>query len=209
MNSKKKNIESEFVCGSIVMNANPFTLGHFHLARIAATMVDYLYIFVVEEDKSVFPFQDRFELIKEGLKEIENVKIIPGGKFIISNITFPEYFDKDNLQETRINASLDIDIFGRYIAKRLGISVRFAGEEPDDAVTRQYNQFMCERLPLHGVKFIEILRIKKSGCTISAKKVRELLSLGRLDEVENFVPSVVSNYIRRNWDKFSEMLCTN
>ena len=50
--------------GAIVMNCNPFTLGHRYLVEYAASQVEHLYIFAIEEDKSIFPFVDRFELIK-------------------------------------------------------------------------------------------------------------------------------------------------
>lgn len=52
--------------GSIVMNCNPFTLGHRYLIETAAARCDKLYIFVVEEDKSVFPFEDRIQLVRGG-----------------------------------------------------------------------------------------------------------------------------------------------
>ncbi len=40
--------------GGIVMNCNPFTLGHKYLVEYAAREMDYLYLFVVEEDLSFF-----------------------------------------------------------------------------------------------------------------------------------------------------------
>lgn len=60
-------VEGNAAVGSIVMNCNPFTLGHRYLIEYASKYVDYLYIFVVEEDKSFFPFSDRIDLIKKGL----------------------------------------------------------------------------------------------------------------------------------------------
>jgi len=50
--------------GAIVVNANPFTLGHRYLIETASRQVDRLLIFVVENDVSRFPFQDRFRLVK-------------------------------------------------------------------------------------------------------------------------------------------------
>ena len=46
-------------------------------------------IFVVEEDKSVFPFKTRYKLIKEGTKDLKNVTVIPAGEYVISSATFP------------------------------------------------------------------------------------------------------------------------
>jgi [citrate (pro-3S)-lyase] ligase len=41
--------------GAIVMNANPFTLGHRHLVEQAAHSCDHLHLFVVQEDASFSP----------------------------------------------------------------------------------------------------------------------------------------------------------
>lgn len=49
---------------------------------------------------------------------------------MISSVTFPEYFMKDNSENMNIDSSVDIDIFARIVAPALGISVRFVGEEP-------------------------------------------------------------------------------
>ena len=54
--------------GAIVMNCNPFTLGHLYLIEYAAKEVDQLFIFVVEEDASFFSFDDRIMLVREGTK---------------------------------------------------------------------------------------------------------------------------------------------
>lgn len=58
--------KERFCIGSIVMNCNPFTLGHRYLVEEASRQSDLLYIFVVEEDKSDFPFEDRFNMVKAG-----------------------------------------------------------------------------------------------------------------------------------------------
>ena len=133
------------------MNCNPFTLGHQYLAEYAAARVAKLYIFVVEEDKSEFPFADRIELVKQGVKHISNVEVLPSGKFIISQQTFSGYFNKAGLQDVAVDSSEDVEIFGREIAPTLGITVRFAGEEPKDNVTRQYNETMKEILPRYEI----------------------------------------------------------
>lgn len=191
-------LDAEAVIGGIVVNANPFTLGHFYLIDIASKIVDFLYVFVVEEDLSDFSFEDRYNLVKKGTEQFSNVKVIRSGKFIISNITFPEYFDKDNATEhSRIVPSLDIEIFGEFIAKKLGISIRFVGEEPTDYVTKQYNKYMMERLPLYGIRLIEIPRKKQDNGYISAKRVRKLVAEGKFDDVRTLVPPRHTNtYVR-------------
>ncbi|MDR1012689.1 MAG: adenylyltransferase/cytidyltransferase family protein, partial [Lactobacillales bacterium] len=134
---KLEDAESKNI-GSIVMNCNPFTLGHRYLIEEALKRVDHLYIFVVQEDMSVFPFIDRIDLVKRGTSDLRNVTVLPSGSWIISTKTFPEYFSKERLQAMTIDPSIDVEIFGEHIAPALGIKIRFAGEEPLDQITRQY-----------------------------------------------------------------------
>ena len=109
--------------GALVMNCNPFTLGHQYLVEYAADKVDKLYIFVVEEDKSEFPFADRIELVRQGVQKFSNVEVLPSGKFIISQTTFSGYFSKAELQDVQVDSSEDVEIFGREIAPTLGITI--------------------------------------------------------------------------------------
>ena len=182
--------------GALVMNCNPFTLGHQYLVEYAAARVDKLYIFVVEEDKSVFPFADRIELVRQGVKHFSNVEVLPSGKFIISQTTFSGYFNKASLQDVAVDSSEDVEIFGREIAPTLGITVRFAGEEPTDNVTRQYNETMKEILPRYGVEFCEIPRKEFDGEPISASKVRAALKVGDFDRIKKLVPETTLLYLR-------------
>lgn len=183
--------------GSIVMNCNPFTLGHRYLIEYAAAKVDYLYIFVVEENKSFFPFEDRFELVKKGTADIPNVVVLPSGNFIISAVTFPGYFYKDNLKETKIDCSNDLNVFAQYIAPALNIKVRFAGEEPLDPVTKQYNEGMAEILPQHGMEFCEIPRKQddEGVGVISASRVRKLVKEKDYEGLKKLVPQTTFDYL--------------
>jgi [citrate (pro-3S)-lyase] ligase len=161
--------------GSIVMNCNPFTYGHRYLIEQALKKVDYLIIFVVEEDKSVFSFTERFVMVCEGVADLENVKVVPSGPFILSRTTFPEYFIKIRDEELEQNVENDITLFAEKIAPRLNIRYRFVGEEPEDDVTNEYNNAMKRILPQNGVELIEIPRKMQNRKVISASKVREIL----------------------------------
>lgn len=178
------------------MNCNPFTLGHQYLAEYAAAQVARLYIFVVEEDKSEFPFADRIELVRQGVSHLDNVTVLPSGKFIISQQTFSGYFNKAELQDVAVDSSRDVEIFGRDIAPTLGITIRFAGEEPTDSVTRQYNETMKNILPRYGVEFREIPRKTIGDEIISASKVRESLKHGDFDKIKQLVPTTTYLYLR-------------
>ena len=80
------------------MNCNPFTKGHLYLIEKASAESDHLFILIVEEDKSVFPFEKRMELVKRGTEHLDNIDVIPGGSYTISSATFPSYFAKEALQ---------------------------------------------------------------------------------------------------------------
>lgn len=183
--------------GSIVMNCNPFTLGHRYLIETALEQVDWLYIFVVQEDKSVIPFEDRIRLVKEGTKDIGRITIIPSGKFIISSITFPHYFTKDASPDVKVDTSMDVEVFAQHIAPVLGINMRFLGEEPTDSVTRQYNDVLLHTLPQYGIE-VKIIkrRINDDGQIISASKVREAYDLRNWEVIKAMVPECTFNFLK-------------
>ena len=188
--------------GAVVMNCNPFTKGHRYLIEQSAKQVDTLFVFVVEEDKSFFKFEDRINLVKKGTEDIKNVIVLPSGNFMISSITFPEYFQKEDKQEVVIDASLDIEVFAQYIAPSLGITVRFAGEEPFDMVTKQYNELMKRVLPDYGIEFIEIKRKtieNDEENVISASNVRKFMKTGQWDMVKQVVPEATYNFLVNNY----------
>lgn len=194
--------------GCIVMNCNPFTLGHRYLIEIAAKQVDTLLIFVVKEDKSAFKFQDRFNMVCEGTKDISNVHVLPSGDFMISMKTFPGYFSKAKLQDQNdqtIDSTQDVLLFARMIAPALNISIRFAGEEPFDKVTALYNKNMKRILPRYGIQFVEIPRKRTadaSGQIISASSVRTLLENKDYQALQNYVPdSTLKFLMKKYWTK--------
>ena len=187
------------VAGAIVMNCNPFTYGHRRLIETAAKEVDRLYVLVVEEDKSIFPFRVRRKMVEAGTADIANVVVAPSGRFIISSLTFPEYFMKDYVKEKDFDVSADVRTFCEKIAPPLGIKVRFAGTEPFDPVTGAYNRAMAEILPTYGIAFRELPRFAlPDGRAISATEVRRLLSSGEWDVLAEYVPETTLEILREN-----------
>lgn len=186
--------------GAIVMNCNPFTYGHRYLVESSAKVCDYLIVFVVEENKSFFEYADRYNMVVEGLKDLNNVLVVPSGSFIISAYTFPEYFLKDYVKEKDFDVSNDVTIFGKYIAPMIKIKKRFVGEEPFDPVTARYNETMKRILPDYMVELVEIPRGKlNNGSVISATKVRELMKVGNYEELKNYVPDSTYRIIKEKY----------
>ncbi|MBQ9519760.1 MAG: adenylyltransferase/cytidyltransferase family protein [Firmicutes bacterium] len=185
--------------GAIVMNCNPFTLGHRYLIETASKQVEQLYVFVVEEDKSIFSFKDRFMLVQQGTAHLPNVTVLPSGNFMISTLTFPEYFNKDNVGSATIDPSNDVELFANYIAPALNIKIRFAGEEPLDMVTRQYNETMKRILPACGMEFRVIPRLESGGEVISASRVRRCLEKKDFATISRIVPETTLRYLISNF----------
>ena len=89
LNSLEKQKESAPRIAALVMNANPFTLGHQYLVEKAASENDILHLFIVSEDASLVPFSVRKKLVMEGTAHLKNIRYHDSGPYIISNATFP------------------------------------------------------------------------------------------------------------------------
>ncbi len=182
--------------GAIVVNCNPMTLGHKYVIEKALEYVDDLLIFVVEEDKSIFPFIDRFNILKNELSSDSRITLIKGGPYIISQGTFPTYFIKKKDEMLDIYTKLDGSIFADKIAKDLEIDIRFFGSEPTDLVTLAYNNSMKEILGSRGIE-VEIIERKILGDNvISASRVRKLIKEDKIDEAFKYLPNSTIEFLK-------------
>ena len=207
--------------GAIVMNANPFTKGHRYLVEQAASLVDNLYVIVVREDRSRFPYVERKAMIEAGCTGLDNVVVCEGSDYAISAATFPTYFLKKLDDATDTQIALDLDLFVNHIAQPLGVTVRFAGSEPEDALTRRYNELMAEILPgtsvavvrqdhqpdselVEGsavrqarrpIDFVEIPRLEQKGKPLSATSLRRALDKGGFKEAMEYIPKSTVPYL--------------
>lgn len=207
--------------GAIVMNANPFTKGHRYLVEQAASLVDNLYVIVVREDRSRFPYVERKAMIEAGCAGLDNVVVCEGSDYAISAATFPTYFLKKLDDATDTQIALDLDLFVNHIAKPLGVTVRFAGSEPEDALTRRYNELMAEILPgtsvavvrqdhqpdpelvkgsalrqaRRPIDFVEIPRLEQKGKPLSATSLRRALDKGGFKEAMEYIPKSTVPYL--------------
>lgn len=177
--------------GIIIMNCNPFTLGHRYLIEQAAQQVDTLYILVVREDCSMFGYDERKAMIVRGVAHINNVVVCDGSEYSISATTFPTYFLKSLSDASDTQMTLDIDLYRRHIAPVLGVTVRFVGTEPDDPLTRRYNELMKSMLP--DVR--EVARLQQSGVAVSASRVRKAIVENHLAQAARLVPPTTVPYI--------------
>lgn len=192
---KQYNISTYIKRGALVMNCNPFTLGHRYLIEKASKQCDEVLLFVVQEDKSLFPFKERYNMVKQGVSDLENVTVIPGGEYIISEATFPSYFIRKQEVRTRAYEEIDVSIFGKYFCSKLNINKRFVGCEPYCNVTNSYNETLKRILPKYGVELIEIERNRYKQNYISASRVRQLIRENKLNEAKDLVPEVTWEFL--------------
>ena len=194
--------------GVLIMNANPFTLGHRYLVEQAALALGpstgsgtervsvgepvegvsdgepveppKLTIIPVKEDASRFPYTERLAMLRAGCDGLADV--VEGSDYQISAATFPTYFLKDLSDAAETQMRLDIDLFGRHIAPALGARARFVGTEPSDPLTARYNALMKELLPKYGVQLVEIPRLTLAGASAGSASRKCSLPVPELAE---------------------------
>ena len=184
-------------CGVVVLNANPFTLGHQYLVTKALEQVDTLYVIPVRENASRFSYEERLDMIRTGTARFgDRVIVLEGSAYCISAATFPTYFLKDLSDASETQIRLDLDLFGRHLAPALGATVRFVGTEPSDPLTARYNRLMKECLPGYGLGLREIPRLKgDSGRFVKATLVRSYLDQGSFSKAAVLTPASTHPYL--------------
>lgn len=179
---------------AIVMNANPFTLGHQYLVEQAARQYETVHLFVLSEDRSFFPADVRLRLVQLGVQDLPNVLVHETKDYLISAATFPDYFLKGSDAAAGAGARLDAALFVK-IAASLGVTARFVGEEPTSAVTRLYNEILEQELTQAGLR-VEILpRLCLHGAPVSASAVRQAIHDGDLTQARALVPPSTWDYL--------------
>lgn len=181
--------------GALVMNCNPFTLGHRYVIEQAAKECDHVYVFVLSEEQPPFPAAHRLALVRAGTEDLENVTVLPTGPYLISSATFPTYFLKDRDQAAAVQCALDIAVFSRYYIPKFGITRRYVGTEPTSALTDAYNRALKAQLP---IPVVEIPRLEAGNAPISASTVRSLLGTGQEEAVRALVPPTTFAYLQEH-----------
>lgn len=191
-----KEYSKDGVNGGIVMNCNPFTNGHLNLIKYALRYVDILYVFVIQEDRSVFKFEDRLRMAKESCSDLKNVVVLPSGEFLGSAMLFPEYGSKDDSKVSKIDCLDDTEFFCKVVAPLLNIKYRFVGEENNDMITKHLNEELKTELPKYGISLIERPRFEsKNGILYSARYIRNLILNNKIEQISDFVPQATLQII--------------
>ncbi|PWC31408.1 [citrate (pro-3S)-lyase] ligase [Azospirillum sp. TSO35-2] len=187
--------------GGVVINANPFTLGHRYLVSLAAERCDWLHLFVVSEDASFVSYRDRYALVEEGVRGIPRLTLHHGSQYMVSRATFPNYFFKEKGVVGDCCTAIDLLLFRNFIAPALGITHRFVGTEPFCGTTRKYNadmKYWLQTAPsaAPAVTVIEETRTQSDGTPISASEVRRLLRNRDFERIRALVPAATYELLR-------------
>ena len=186
------------------MNANPFTLGHRYLIEQALAQCDHLHLFIVGENASQFSYQDRFNLVQQGIADLERITLHAGSDYIISRATFPSYFIKEQGLVEDLYVEIDLKLFRQAIAPALNITHRFVGSEPFCAVTAEYNRNMhlwLEQAEMAAPK-IEVVEIERKDygeLAISASAVRALYAEQQWEMLGYLVPPTTFAFLRKQF----------
>ena len=181
--------------GGIVMNANPFTVGHRWLVEKAAAECGHLYVFVTDDASPEFSPSDRLEMVRRGCADLENVTVVTTGGYLVSSASFPDYFLRKETDASAVQCELDCRIFGKWFVPELGIAKRYVGTEPFSALTAEYNGIMKKILPEYGVEVREIPRMRTDGKEVSASDVRRLIAAGDTEKAKEYLPGTSWDYI--------------
>ncbi|MEQ9763925.1 [citrate (pro-3S)-lyase] ligase [Streptococcus sp. ZJ151] len=202
LSSLERPTEHSDKIAALVINANPFTLGHQYLVEKAAAENDIVHLFMVSEDKSLVPSSVRQKLIISGLSHLNNIIFHETGPYLISQATFPSYFQKEESQVIESQALLDTEIF-LNIAKQLGITKRYVGEEPSSQVTAIYNDTMAQQLKQHQIELVVVPRKMTSNQEqfISASTARLAIKEDNWQLLETLVPKTTLDYFQSDQAK--------
>ena len=170
---------------ALVLNANPITNGHVYLIEQAKKEHNCVVVFIVEEDKSLFSFKERLSLAYLATRRLSNVYVMASSKYIVSSLTFPDYFLKNETEKVEENARIDALVFKNYFMKMLHIKKRYVGSEVSNKMNI-YNNALKEILK---DDLVIVNRLEENGEAISAKKVRSLFEDGKIEEGLEMCPN--------------------
>ncbi len=192
-NLKKEYNISDNKKACVIMNANPMTNGHLYLIEEAIKEYEEVLVFVVSEDLSTFPYIDRFNIIKEATKHLKGVTVLPSLSYLVSRITFPKYFLKEDQLIKDEQTLIDVLIYKEYYKKIFNIETRFLGTEPLSVNTSKYNKVLKDYLGI-SVKIID--RINHENQVISASLIRKLIKANNITKIKDYVPNATYKFLQ-------------
>lgn len=194
------NYERYHSIGAIVMNCDPFNKGHRYLIEQAKKQAECLIIFVIEESRSRFNFEERFRMVEDGVRDLDDIIVVPNGEFVFSANNFREYYVRREDDVAVINAEYDINVFADYIANPLHITCRFVGEETKNSVMKIYNDTMRRILPQKGIRYVEIPKMIQDGNIVKSSNVRRCIKREEYEIAFKMIPESTKRCLTEETD---------
>ena len=175
--------------GAVVINGNPFTLGHQYLVETAAARVARLYLFVVREDRSVFP-------VRRPLRAGPRRRCAPRERGPARHVALRR--QRGDLSRRTSCGSTTKRRASRWKWTR-GSSARTSrrrsasrgassATSPTATPPRAYNAALERVLPEYGVALEIVPRAGDATGAFSATRVRAALAAGDWETVARLVP---------------------
>ena len=190
----------------VVLNANPFTTGQKYLIRLAASRSRRVIVFVIQgrpesggkgnhENTGIeFPFEQRFQMAKEGLRDLANVTVLPSGPYLISRTDFPKGFLSQDLGSAPAHAVLDSMVLCHF-CNSLGIKTVFAGDEPRDELSEIHLNTLRQECRKNSI-LLKVAERKRIGERyISSALARQAIADRNRDELKEIVPETTLSYL--------------
>ena len=177
-----------------VINGNPFTNGHRYLIETAAEECDHVYLISVQENTSVFSSAERYAMAVDATEDLDNVTVVPSGLFLGTATLFPAYYAKIYMGNTKEQAEAHVRTFA-VVAKALGVTHRYIGEEPDDAITQELNVACQKILPAEHIHTVILKRKEEDGRMVTGTIVRQLAAADD-PEIMKFLPESSADIVQ-------------
>ena len=200
--------------GVVVMNANPFTLGHQYLLQQASSQVDHLFVIPVKEDLSAFPYAERRAMICAGVEgpTAEGNYFsgrCPKNQFPSAIATPTRCHSERSEESNRITVLegseyvISAVTFPTYFLKDLSTAAQTQMQLDVDLYTRWIAPSLGASVRFVGSEPLDALtnrynqlitnsvvvpRMELDGAPVSASRVRSALSLGRFGEASALCP---------------------
>ena len=183
------------VIGFVGIYGNPFTRGHRYLIETAAKQLDLLICQLIEDEIGAFTFAERLAMAIEGTRDLPNVMVVGSGPFQATRNVFQEYFVRIEPGDVSKSSSLDVQIFCEIVAKRLGVTYRFVGDEKHNPKMHAANENLKRILPAYGIHVVEIPRLQAQNQPISASTARSAAAAGDRETLLQHLPETTLRFI--------------
>ena len=182
----------------IVINADPFTLGHLSIIEAASRDSSQVYVFVPTHGRFTFDSQTRLEWAQHETQHLPNVQVINAESYLLHESIFPGYFLPLNEDKEQLRLEMALTLFINHLAPYFSIKRRYVGEEPVDPEVREHHTLMEINLSNAGIQTVKLPRRKSNNLWVSTQQVKHDLNAGNLEKLRGQLPEFTFQCIQAN-----------